>query len=250
MTKKKKLDENQIWALIMVIIPVVILMNAGAELTEHSGLRTVYSGVFGGLGGLIGFLGYFLTRNKDRLVKILTTIIIIAISGFTVYFLSLKSADSEILNQEWIAQKIGIIEFDSPTKLELDTSEIRDSIQMFYDEFILYSDHNKERKTYFLQTKNFDITHPLNMVFMKDLVVLLKPLEVSISEINLESFEGDENECSSMFSFMLKKERVRGYGFMYRNEETLESIWLIPVKRGFSRKYIEEFAIGIFPEYE
>jgi hypothetical protein len=37
---------------------------------------------------------------------------------------------------------------------------------------------------------------------------------------------------------------------MYKNENTLESIWLMPLERGFSKDYIEEFEAGIFPEYE
>ena len=70
MTEKKKLDENQIWTMVMTVLPVVILMNAGNELTEDSGMRVLYAGVFGGIGGLIGFVANYLTKDKNRLVKI------------------------------------------------------------------------------------------------------------------------------------------------------------------------------------
>jgi uncharacterized membrane protein (Fun14 family) len=104
MTEKKKLDENQIWTTVMTVLPVVILMNAGNELTDDGGMRVLYAGVFGGIGGLIGFAANYLTKDKSRLIKILASLSILIICGLTVYFLTSKPTDKEILKQEWETQ--------------------------------------------------------------------------------------------------------------------------------------------------
>ena len=49
MTDKKKLDEEQMGTMVMTVLPVVMLMNAGNELTDDSGIRVLYAGVFGGI---------------------------------------------------------------------------------------------------------------------------------------------------------------------------------------------------------
>jgi hypothetical protein len=250
MTEKKKLDENQIWTMVMTILPVVILMNAGNELTDDSGMRVLYAGVFGGLGGLIGFVSNYLTKEKSRISKIFTTISLIAISGLTIYLLSSKPSDTEILNQEWVTQKIGKIEFDSPTKLTLLNTEIPESAKWFYSEMNLYSDEGSERMTSFLQTKILIDTLSVEDAYSGALEGMLQKMKVNMEDVELKVFGADEEEVSSMFSFNLNSIKIYGYGFMYKNENTLESIWLMPLERGFSKDYIEEFEAGIFPEYE
>ena len=74
MTQKKKLDENQMWTLVLAILPVIILMNVGKEFVDDSGMRILYAGLLGGIGGLIGFVANLLTKNRSRLAKILATI--------------------------------------------------------------------------------------------------------------------------------------------------------------------------------
>ncbi len=250
MTEKKKLDENQIWTTVMTVLPVVILMNAGNEFTDDGGMRVLYAGVFGGIGGLIGFGANYLTKDKSRLVKILTSAAIVLNCGLILFFLSSKPTDAEILDEEWTTQKIGMIEFDSPTKLELQTSKIPETVQWFYSEMNLYSDEGIDRITSFMETKILIDTLAIENSYSSALEGMLNKLNVNMDEVELEVFGADEEEVSSMFSFELKGEKVNGYGFMYRNKERLESIWLMPLKRGFSKDYIEEFEAGIIPDYE
>jgi hypothetical protein len=250
MTEKKKLDENQIWTTVMTVLPVVILMNAGNELTDDSGMRVLYAGAFGGIGGLIGFAANYLTKDKNRLVKILTSILIVLSCGLTLFFLSSKPTDAEILDEEWTTQKIGMIEFDSPTKLELQTSEIPESVKWFYSELNLYSDEGKDRITSFMETKILIDTLTIENAYSGALEGMLNKFDVNMDEVELEVFRADEEEVSSMFSFELNRKKVNGYGFMYMNKGRLESIWLMPLKRGFSKDYIEEFEAGIIPDYE
>ena len=56
MSEKNKLSENQIWTLVMLVLPATILMNAGNELTNDSALRIIYSGVFGLIGATVGIV--------------------------------------------------------------------------------------------------------------------------------------------------------------------------------------------------
>ena len=250
MNKRNKLDENQLWTMVLTILPVVILMNAGTELTDNAGMRILYAGFFGGLGGLIGFGADFLTKDKNRIIKIFTTISIIAICGLTIYLLSSRPSDSEILKQEWVTQKIGKIEFESPTKLKLLTNEIPESVKWLYSEINLYADGGVERVTFFLQTKIQKDTFSIENAFSSSLEGMLKKINIDIKNLELEVFYADEKEVSSLFSFDLNGEKVNGYGFMYMNENFLESIWLMALKRGFSKEYIEKFEAGIFPDYE
>lgn len=250
MTEKKKIDENEIWILVMIISPVIILMNAGNELTDHSGISILYSGIFSSLGGLIGGLASYLTKDKNRIVKVFATITLIVVSGLTISLLSSKPSDTEIINQVWITQKIGSIEFDSPTKLSLQLSEIPESVKWFYNEMNFYSDEGSERIISFLQTKILVDTLSIDEAFSGALEGMLKKMEVKMEDVELDVFGADKLEVSCMFSFNLNGEKVNGYGFMYMNKDILESIWLMPIKRGFSKDYIEEFEAGIIPDYE
>ncbi len=250
MTEKKKLDENQIWTMVMTVLPVVILMNAGNEFTDDSGMRVLYAGVFGGIGGVIGFVVNYLTKDKSRLMKILTSVLIVLSCGLTIFFLESEPTDAEILNKEWTTQKVGLIEFDSPTKVELQSSEIPESVKWFYSEMSLYSDEGKDRLTSFMKTKILIDTLTIDNAYSGALEGMLNKLDVNMDNVELEVFGADEEEVSSMFSFELNGEKVNGYGFMYMNNDRLESIWLMPLKRGFSKDYIEEFEAGIMPSYE
>lgn len=250
MTEKEKSDENQIWTTVMTVLPVVILMNAANELTDDSGMRVLYAGAFGGIGGLIGFAANYVTKDKNRLVKILTAVLIALSCGLTLFFLSSKPTDAEILDKEWITQKIGMIEFDVPTKLELQTSEIPESVKWFYSEMNLYSDEGTDRITSFMETKILIDTLIIENSYLGVLEGMLNKLDVNMDEVELEVFGADEEKVSSMFSFELNGKKVNGYGFMCMNKGRLESIWLMPLKRGFSKDYIEEFEGGIIPDYE
>ena len=250
MTAKKKLVENQIWTMVMIVFPVVILMQAGNEMTDIYGMRILFAGAFGGIGGLIGFSANYLTKDKNRIVKILASILIVLSCGLSLYLLSSKPTDAEILDKEWITQKIGMIEFDSPTKLELQTSEIPESVKWFYSEMNLYSDKGTDRITTFMESKIFIDTITVENAYSGALEGMLNKLNVNMDDLELEVFSASKEEISSMFSFDLHGKKVYGYGFMLKNKDKLESIWLMPLKRAYSKDYIKEFDAKIITDYE
>ena len=250
MTKKKNLDKSQIWTMLIILLPFVILMNVGNELTNDSGMRIIYAGIFGGIGALLGGAAFHFTKNKSKIVKVFASIFSILISCLIFFSLSSEPTDKEIINQDWITQKIGEIEFDSPSKLTLQVSEIPESAKHFYSEMKLYSDNKSDRITSFWQTKILTDTLSIENAFSNALEGMLKKIKVNIEDVEFKTFEADEEEISSMFSFNLDKVKLNGYGFMYMKKNKLECIWLIPIKRGFSKDYIEEFEVGIIPDYK
>ena len=249
MIENNNTKENKIWVSVITILPVVILMNAGRELTDDNDMRILYSGIFGGIGGLIGFVAFFLTKDKKRVVKIFTSGFVMIFCTLTLYFLSSNQTDKEILQQKWRTQKIGKIEFDNPEKLKLRINEIPESIRWFYSKLNIYSDENNDRITSFLQSEILIDTLSVQDIYSSTLERMLKKIDVNIEEIDLYVFTVDEEEVSSMFSFELNGNKVNGYGFMYLNGKTLESIWLMPLKKGFSKDYIIEFESGIIVDY-
>jgi len=250
MTEKKKLNESQIWTSVMTILPVVLLMHLGDELTNDSKMRILYAGAFSMIGALIGFTANHLTKDKSRLVKALTSVFITLGCGLTIFFLSSKPTDAEILEKEWITQRIGIVEFESPTRLELRSSEVPDEVTWFYSETKLYSDKETDRVTSFIQSRILIDTLLIEDAYSGALEGMLKKIGVKIENVQLDVFSADKNEVSSMFSFDLNGVRVNGYGFMYLGEKRLESVWLMPLKKGFSKEYIEKFDTGVALRYE
>jgi hypothetical protein len=113
----------------------------------------------------------------------------------------------------------------------------------------LYSDEGSERITSFLQSKILIDTLTIQYAFSVSLEAMLQKMKVDLNDLELKVFLADEEEISTMFSFNLNGAKVNGYGYMYMTENSLESIWLIPLERGFSKDYIEEFEAGITPEY-
>jgi hypothetical protein len=244
----KKLEEKQIWQIIMTVIPVVMLANLGKELTSDSGMRIMYSGLFGGIGGLIGFVTKYLTEDKSRITKILASVGIIMISGTAVYLVTSKKTDEEIIHQKWIPQKIGLINFDTPEKLELQSDKIPESVKDYYDELNIYTDNNDDRITTVMSSKIKVDTMPIEHSFSNALTGMLTKLQFDLNKFEFESIETDGQEISSRFSVEINGEKAYGYGYMFKKDKNLESAWLIPIKRGFSKEYIEEFEAGIISE--
>lgn len=250
MTVKKKIDENELWKMIMMILPIVILMNAGDEISNDATTRVLYGGLFGAIGAIMGLFANYITKDNNRIVKILTTVGLLLMSGFIIFLLSSYSipTDSELIERDWITQKIGGIEFDSPTKLELVSDEIPENAKWFYDEMKLYSDSNKDRLTVFYQLKIKLDTFKIEDGFYGTLEGFMEKMEVEADDLDFEIFESDEGILSAQFSFLLDQVHVNGYGFTYLKGKNLESIWLIPIERGFSEAFIDKFDLGIYPD--
>src|SRR5690606_3329791 len=127
------------------------------------------------------------------------------------YLLASEPTDAEILEQEWVTQQIGKIEFDSPLKLELLTTKIPDSVSRYCSELNFFSDKGKERSILFLQAKMLTDTISIENAYSGALEGMLQKMHVNVEDVELEIFGADEEEVSAMFSYKLNEEEVNGY---------------------------------------
>jgi hypothetical protein len=96
MTKdKNKVDKEQIWTIVFAVIPVVIFMNMGEYFTNDSGMNILYGGLFGGIGGLIGFAINQIVKTKSTLIKGVTLGVFLIVSFLTIRLIQLNYSNSE-----------------------------------------------------------------------------------------------------------------------------------------------------------
>ena len=80
-TTQKTIDKRDtIWLVILTVLPMALLWPTSEHFAQTGLSRTLISGLFGGVGALIGFGLYRLVRRKNTLIKALTAIGIL-ISG-------------------------------------------------------------------------------------------------------------------------------------------------------------------------
>jgi len=248
MFNKNKFNENQIWQSVMTVIPFVFLMLLGNDFIE-SNMRVLISGLLAGVGGMLGFIAYYFTKDKSRKIKIFTSIILLLGCFIPLYFLSSNPSDADLLKQNWITQKIGNIEFDSPYKLKLQSEKIPESVEWFYEELKLFSDTQNGRSISFVQSKIKNDTLNVEDVFSMSLEGMLSKLHINMENVEMNIYEMDYEEISTRFSFKLNNQIVHGYAYVFMKENYVENLWLLPVNRGFSIDFIDEFEAGIFHDY-
>lgn len=252
--KKKKSSEESLLETLMVVIPTVTTYFIGQEVAEDLGTTPLAFVGFAMLAAMLGASVIFLVKDKERPIKFLAAGLITLISFAAIFLFVSGPSDEEIIAQDWITQKIGNLEFDSPTELELVSNEVPDSVTWFYRSLENYSDHDNERMTYLMRAEILPDSIPpdsltIDQVFSGALYGLLSPVADDLTDIELEVFSSDEEEISVMFTFQINEEEVHGYNYSILQGYLFESLWLIPVKRGYSKEYIEEFEIGIIPDY-
>ncbi|MFY0673067.1 MAG: hypothetical protein JXQ87_06665, partial [Bacteroidia bacterium] len=173
---EKKLNENQVWMISMIFIPVLILINIGKELTSDFSIQIMYSGLFGALSGVIGYLIYYLTKEKSRLLKVTGSLILLSLSILITIIVDNGQSDAEIMSQKWHKQQIGHVKFETPTKLNLIEIELPDSFKGDYDELFIYSDDGKDRVTLFIKGKLITDTFSIATAYSNMRVSGIKPL--------------------------------------------------------------------------
>jgi hypothetical protein len=242
--------EEQTWQGIFLVIPVILGYTLADTLAADGQMKLLYGALFSGAGAMVGAGIYYLIREKGRGYKIALAAVLLAVGILAPYIVTSEPTDEEILKREWSTQTIGQVQFDSPEKLTLITAEIPDSAKWFYKELKMYSNENRERLITFIDSRITVDTLSIVDAYSSLLERLLVQHDLNPEKLNLETFSANEEEISAMFTFDLKGKSVSGYGYMFKKGEVLESIWLIPITKGFSRELIEEFEAGIYPNYK
>jgi uncharacterized membrane protein YeaQ/YmgE (transglycosylase-associated protein family) len=242
--------EDQIWQGIFLTIPTVFAFNLANVIASDDQTSILYAMLFGGIGAMVGYGLFYFLKNKSKQIKILSLVGSIIAGFLSVFLLSAKPSDEEILKRKWITQTIGEVQFDNPQELILTSSEIPESVKWYYKSLKTYSDSNTDRITIFLDSKIATDTILIIDSYSNYLEGMLQKQGVNRETVKMEPLTSDKEEISAKFTFELNGKEVKGYGYMFKKGEILESIWLMPIKEGFSNEYIEEFEAGIFPNYK
>lgn len=72
----KKLSNEQLWQLAMVILPAIVFMNMDEALTANEQLQFLYSMMLALVGAFLGYLVFYLTKKKSFTVKLISTIVL------------------------------------------------------------------------------------------------------------------------------------------------------------------------------
>ncbi len=82
MSEKQELDRNQIWMIILIAIPASMLMNLGQSFAPDGDMnQSLYSGLFAGLGGLLGLVTHALTKNGTTMGKVIGALFLLVVCG-------------------------------------------------------------------------------------------------------------------------------------------------------------------------
>jgi hypothetical protein len=151
---KKNIDKGQIWIIVFAVVPVVLFMNLGKYFTNDSGMQILYGGLFGGMGGLVGFGLNQIVKNKSTLIKGLTIGVFLIVSLVTIRLIHLNYSNTEsILTEEKKLITCPVCGYKTLTKndkfcgeclIELTESEMTEEGYSSIEEFI-----NEEQIVFF-----------------------------------------------------------------------------------------------------
>ncbi len=84
MTEKQK-NKEQIWETLFIIIPVLILVRLGDNFAINGIHEILYSGLFGAIGGVLGYGAFHLSKKHNLLTKIIILTVITVISIMSLF---------------------------------------------------------------------------------------------------------------------------------------------------------------------
>ena len=234
MTLKKE-EKTDFWKLIFIIIPAILFGKIANLFIDKN---IAYTVTFTILGIGLGYLLYFLSKNKPLTIKIICLTILLIIP-FSSTFLSNKTQREK----EWIVQKIDNIEFSSPFKVNLIDSQIPDELKEDYNKLNIYSDNKKEKSTiiYSIEISNNEID--LESYFNE----YLESFKTGISDLeNIEVKKNENKNSENNFIAKLKfikpnTKPLNGFCRLIKRNNSINLFWLIPLSKGYPEKYIEKF---------
>lgn len=249
MSEQIKEREKQIWTVVFIAIPVAILFGFKSAFMEDTEISFLYAGVFGLLGSIVGIAIDFSTRNKARWVKITAAHILFIAGILLLWFYKPASSDEELLKRDWQSQRIGKIEFDLPYKLSLQSDEVPLELQGVYQNLAVYTDAKSDRISSFMQMTLQSDSLAIDKAFYGALDGMLQKMGQKLENTKRKIYHADEEEIALRFAYAADGDSLYGYGFMYHYGYQLESLWLIPQERGFSKDFIESVHWGIIVDY-
>lgn len=237
---KKKFSEEQLWYLLFAI-PGLILGRI-ANVNEIGVDAIISSALYGGISVAFGVCFYLLIKKQDRSVKVISVLGLYFISFFAAILLNDKlENDIQIVQEDWKTQSIGSFNFASPENLEPLNFELEEGLMSFYKSLKSYSDINIKRLTVLYKGELLIDSLDLIGAFEGSLSGLLKAQGFDLSNISLEYLEDSPNVVSAISHIDKGQDTLYGYGCMYFDYPKLESVFLLPRRKGFSLEYINKF---------
>ncbi len=97
---KKDIDKGHIWIIVFVVFPVVIFMNIGEYFSNDNGTKILYGGLFGGIGGLVGFGLNQIVKDKSTLIKGVTLGAFIIFSSLAIRLIHFNYSNTKLIPTE------------------------------------------------------------------------------------------------------------------------------------------------------
>lgn len=234
------------WDLIIILCPTILLSLLAGELFTES---LIYSALGAMVGTGLGLGTSFLVKNQSTLVKTLAAVGLIAgILGITA-LIAPTATDAQLIEQEWVEQSIGLLEFETPVPLEQISIDIPDSISSFVNKMDAYSDNQEGRMTYLVDYEFNTDTLSLEKGFTGALQFMMNGHGDNAQNLQFEDSYQDEEEILGTIAFELDGKPVTGYAHAAKDSNAFTIILLIPITRGFSEEYIDWFSDSVFPAY-
>ncbi|CAM1361546.1 hypothetical protein TSEDIMI_10028 [Tenacibaculum sediminilitoris] len=143
-------------------------------------------------------------------------------------------------NKEWINQSINSVEFSSPNKLKLISSNLSKELIEYYDKLEIYSDNQNDKSIFLysieLKEENIDLQNYYEQYLdnFKAKIPNLNTIEVTEKKIS-------DNNISIRFNFLTNKKVLNGFCRISKERKNLNMFWLIPFYKSYSKEYIDKF---------
>lgn len=186
-----------------------------------------------------------MTTEKSFDLKKLISFVIPAVTVILALMLVFKvvtkpPTEQEIVEGDWKSEELTMIRFDTPDALDSNEKETID-LSTLYAMVDIISDGNNERLTYGIEGTLHADTISTARAFYDGLEAILLKRSVDLNKLQLDNINVSENEMSATYSFYIGEKRVLGFGYLLRDRNKAESLWLVPVSSGFSSEYIKKF---------
>lgn len=144
---------------------------------------------------------------------------------------------------------VGHFKMELPEPIKLTNSGVPEAYAFLYKSFDVYSAENEERVIAVYDAIVKTDTVNVQVAFESILATMLIPCGKTLNDLEGDAtyFE-DMEQMEAQFHFELNGETTYGYAFMAKYPTKLESVWLVPLKRGFSKDEIKAFKKGFKAE--
>jgi hypothetical protein len=168
--------------------------------------------------------------------------LVIIFIGVVAFILFLKNI-SGFFNGS-IPHKVEGLSFEATRELELINSGELPGLKNIN----LFSDQDKEHLTYCLIANTTNDSASIVDAYSLALEGLLSRHNIDPENLKMDDITVDGTEMAAIFSYDIKRKPVLGFGFLRYSKNKIESLWLVPVTKGFDSDYIAEFKEGIDAE--